>query len=209
MKERAERGRGMEKDWGVEGIGTFEEIYRDVLDIMCNMLYKYYYIDGYDEEDLMQEMSLVLLDCIQNYDKSRGVDFKVYVKICFDMALRDKLKASRRYKNRANYSAVSLQDFMVGASDVVLEDIVEDKRCLDPAEIVASNDFTERVLGRAREVLSKIEYSVFCKKVLLDRSYKEICVDLGLGKKTVDNSIQRAKRKLRGDYRIACEVGCV
>ncbi len=146
-----------------------------------NRVYQLY--DVADAEDLVQEGFLGLISAVCRYDPFRGVPFSAYAVKCVTNRI---LSAMRSYRNLP---------LPVGASDVPPFSRVEDPAVLPDAEVQSRSE-TARMICAMVNRLSKREYQV-CILIYSGASYAEAAKKLHTTSKSVDNALQRARRKMR------------
>lgn len=144
-------------------------------------------------EDLLQEGMLGLFSAVQNFDEDKGVPFSAFAKLLVERRVCDALKHENRGKNRILSDAVSLQNMreIDEHYEAVLLETDED---LLQKLISREND---RAIQKSLEtLLSKQEYLVLSLR-MKSYAYEQIAEQCQLTVKQVDNSLQRAKRKLK------------
>ena len=138
--------------------------------------------DGTEDEDLAQEALIGLLAAVRTYRPDGGAAFTTYATTCIRRRL---LSVVRRYGSMAAQE-VSLEE------DADLPDA-----SADPALLLQDQESVEQLLSDWRRRLTPMEYKVLLLR-LSDSSYEEIAARLGVNKKSVDNTVQRLRRKLAG-----------
>ena len=137
---------------------------------------------GIEDEDLAQEALTGLLSAVRTYRDDGGAAFTTYATACIRHRL---LSVARRWAPRAN-------------REQPLEDSPElTDTTADPALLLQEQEALEDLLTRLRTHLTSMEYKVLLLR-LSDSSYEEIAARLGVNKKSVDNTVQRLRRKLAG-----------
>ncbi len=138
------------------------------------------FLVGGDSEDLIQEGMLGLLDAIRQFDPDRDASFHTFAEVCVRNRLRSAVRADARSKNRPLNSSVSL-DEAEGESVVPLS----------PEEMMIDQESRQERLAR----LSPFENQVL-SLYLTGVSYEDIGQRLQKSAKSVDNAVQRIRRKL-------------
>ncbi len=150
-----------------------------------------FFLVGGDGEDLIQEGMLGLLNAIRRYNPDGGASFKTYAERCIRNRLLSAVESANRQKNDPLNQGISLdalrnEDENLSGGDWVYT------RC--PEDIVLEREwFTELQTEYARR-LSKYETAVL-KQFLAGVSYREIADSLGKTEKSVDNAVQRIRKK--------------
>ncbi len=131
-------------------------------------------------EDLFQEGMLAFLSAVSSFQSNRGASFRTYVGVCVNhrviSALRRNLKAWEE----------SLPD----------DCLIPGARGMDPQDIFSAMEETRRIMEVMQSQLSKLERNVI-ESYLAGERYDAIAQRLGVQPKTVDNALQRVRKKLR------------
>lgn len=156
-----------------------------------------YFLVGGDRDDVIQEGLIGLFKAIRDYDANRQSSFRSFAELCVTRQMITAIKTATRRKHSPLNSYVSLNKSTGNDEDGerLLTDILAAKEVCDPAEIVISaweGDFIRRGFSDA---LSDFEAKVL--RLYMDGcSYQEIAERLGRHAKSVDNALQRVKRKM-------------
>lgn len=173
-RERVKRARGGDKE-------AVERILNDYKNLVRSFARRYILPDG-ETEDLVQEGMIGLYNAIGNYDESKGLSFKNFACLCVKRRIWDVMKKYNPEKNC----------FFLG-----IEPIGEaDEFALDPEEEVLKNERGNELLLVMGKVLSDFEFRVFTLYIE-GLTASEICETIGKDFKSVDNAVQRSKRKLQ------------
>lgn len=156
-----------------------------------------YFLVGGDRDDVIQEGMIGLYKAIRDYNHTRQASFRSFAELCVTRQLITAIKSATRQKHSPLNSYVSLSR-SASAEDEgerVLTDILAAKEVCDPADIVISAWETDRIREGFTQVLSPLESQVL--RLYVDgKSYQEIADRLGRHVKSVDNALQRIKRKV-------------
>jgi RNA polymerase sporulation-specific sigma factor len=156
-----------------------------------------YFLVGADREDIIQEGMIGLYKAIRDYREDREASFKAFAEICITRQIITAIKTATRQKHSPLNSYVSLNNPISEADDpdrLYMDFLASDKAC-DPAEVVISAEEAESIKENFREMLSTLETRVLLLYIE-GRSYQEIADDLGRHVKSIDNALQRIKRKV-------------
>lgn len=156
-----------------------------------------YFLVGGDREDVIQEGLIGLYKAIRDYDPSRQASFRSFAELCVTRQMITAIKTATRRKHMPLNSYVSLSRPMVTEDngERLLTDILAAKEICDPAEIVVSAWEGDSVRRGLCDSLSALEAQVL--RLYVDGcSYQEIAERLGRHSKSVDNALQRVKRKV-------------
>ncbi|WP_326828302.1 RNA polymerase sporulation sigma factor SigH [Tissierella pigra] len=157
-----------------------------------------YYLIGADKEDIIQEGMIGLYKAIRDYDKDKLASFKAFAEICITRQIITAIKTATRQKHIPLNSYVSLNKPIYDEeSDRTLLDIVTGVNTSDPEELMIGREELDFMEGKIGEILSELEWEVLMSYVD-GMSYQEIAANLDRHVKSIDNALQRVKRKLEG-----------
>jgi RNA polymerase sporulation-specific sigma factor len=155
-----------------------------------------YFLIGADREDIIQEGMIGLFKAIRDYRVDKLTSFRAFAELCITRQIITAIKTATRQKHIPLNSYISLNKPIYDEeSDRTLMDIITTHRITNPEEIIISREefvFIEKKMG---EILSSLEWKVLMS-YLEGKSYQEISVDLKRHVKSIDNALQRVKRKL-------------
>jgi RNA polymerase sporulation-specific sigma factor len=157
-----------------------------------------YFLLGGDADDLMQEGMLGLFKAIRDYRAERESSFRGFAELCITRQIITAVKTATRNKHTALNQYVSFSQTPAAAgpdSETTLEEVLPGPDVRDPVNQVISGEELESLVACLTSVLSDLESQVL--SLYLDgRSYEEIGERLECDTKTVDNALQRVKRKV-------------
>ncbi|SFE41990.1 RNA polymerase, sigma 30 subunit, SigH [Lentibacillus persicus] len=155
-----------------------------------------YFIIGADKEDIIQEGMIGLYKAIRDYDGDKLSSFKAFAELCVTRQIITAIKTATRQKHAPLNSYVSLdKPIYDDESDRTLLDIVAESKTFDPQELLLKRERFTDMEGKLSELLSSLEKEVL--RLYMDGcSYQEISVKLKRHVKSIDNALQRIKRKL-------------
>ncbi len=155
-----------------------------------------YFLIGADKEDIIQEGMIGLFKAIRDYRTDKLTSFRAFAELCITRQIITAIKTATRQKHIPLNSYISLNKPIYDEeSDRTLMDILSTTKITNPEEIIISREefiFIERKMG---EILSSLEWKVLMA-YLEGKSYQEIAVELKRHVKSIDNALQRVKRKL-------------
>ena len=155
-----------------------------------------YYIVGADNDDIMQEGMIGLFKAIKSYDREKDSSFKTFADMCIRRQIISAVKASNRQKHIPLNSSLSFdKQIFEDESEKEIYDIIEADSGQNPEEIFIKKEEIRDMKYKMEYVLSNFEKRVL-KLYLSGNTYKEISGIMGKSPKSVDNAIQRVKRKL-------------
>ncbi|OFW75781.1 MAG: RNA polymerase factor sigma-70 [Alicyclobacillus sp. RIFOXYA1_FULL_53_8] len=155
-----------------------------------------YFLIGADREDIVQEGMIGLYKSIRDFREDKLTSFKAFAELCITRQIITAIKTATRQKHIPLNSYVSLDKPIYDEdSDRTLLDVLCGARVTDPEELVINQEEFDDIEIKMSELLSDLERKVLM--LYLDgRSYQEIAVDLDRHVKSIDNALQRVKRKL-------------
>ena len=161
-----------------------------------------YYLAGGETEDLFQEGSIGLYNAIMNYKQYREAGFKTYASKCIDNQIIKAIAKANREKNQPLNGAKSLED-KVGKGSTgekengrpAYKDVLKAPMSYEPEEAVIYEDLVKRLKEFSDTSFSDLEKEVLKRKIQ-GKSYQEIAKELGKPSKTIDNALQRIRKKI-------------
>jgi RNA polymerase sporulation-specific sigma factor len=155
-----------------------------------------YFLIGAEREDIVQEGMIGLYKAIRDFKGDKLASFKAFAELCITRQIITAIKTATRQKHIPLNSYVSLDKPIYDEdSDRTLLDVICGSRVCDPEEMVINQEEFSGLEEKMAEILSDLERKVLM--LYLDgRSYQEIAVDLDRHVKSIDNALQRVKRKL-------------
>ncbi|RXT09058.1 RNA polymerase sporulation sigma factor SigH [Ammoniphilus sp. CFH 90114] len=155
-----------------------------------------YFLIGADREDIVQEGMIGLYKAIRDYRGDKLTSFKAFAELCITRQIITAIKTATRQKHIPLNSYVSLDKPIYDEdSDRTLLDVICGTRVTDPEELIINQEKFDDIEDKMAQILSDLERQVLA--LYLDgRSYQEIAVDLDRHVKSIDNALQRVKRKL-------------
>jgi len=155
-----------------------------------------YFLIGADREDIVQEGMIGLYKAIRDFKSDKLSSFRAFAELCITRQIITAIKTATRQKHIPLNSYVSLNKPIYDEeSDRTLMDVISGQKVTDPEELVISREELGHIEGKIGEILSELELKVLML-YLEGRSYQEIAVDLDRHVKSIDNALQRVKRKL-------------
>jgi RNA polymerase sporulation-specific sigma factor len=155
-----------------------------------------YFLIGADKEDIIQEGMIGLYKAIRDYNKDKLTSFKAFAELCITRQIITAIKTATRQKHIPLNSYVSLNKPIYDEeSDRTLLDVISGVKITDPEELIISQEELMSMECKIGEILSDLELEVLMA-YLEGKSYQEIAVELDRHVKSIDNALQRVKRKL-------------
>lgn len=157
---------------------------------------KSYFLIGADKEDIYQEGMIGLYKAIRDFRPDKLASFKAFAELCVTRQIITAIKTATRQKHIPLNTYVSLnKPIYEEESDRTLLDVLAGLKVTDPEELVISNEEMKHIEKEIGQVLSDLEMEVLMS-YLDGKSYHEIACDLDRHAKSIDNALQRVKRKL-------------
>lgn len=156
-----------------------------------------YFLAGADKEDIVQEGMIGLFKAVRDYQEEKNTAFRAFAELCITRQIITAIKTASRQKHIPLNSYVSLNKPAAGETDDdrTLADSLSAHGGLDPAELVISAEEIDNIRSSMTRLLSVLETEVL--HLYMDgKSYQEIADMLGRHVKSIDNALQRIKRKL-------------
>lgn len=144
-----------------------------------------YFLAGGDSEDLLQEAMFGLLKAIREYDEARDVTFRTFAEVCIRNRIRSAVTAASRDKHAPLNYSVPMED----------QPLLEQDHISDPEELFISKEEEAERLESLNRKLSSLEQRIL-SLYLHGFSYREIGEQVGRTDKSVDNAVQRIRRKV-------------
>ena len=157
---------------------------------------KSYFLIGGDRDDIFQEGMIGLYKAIRDFKPDKLSSFRAFAELCITRQIITAIKTATRQKHIPLNSYISLNKPIYDEeSDRTSMDILSTIHISDPEELIISNEERVKIQCTMSEVLSDLEMEVL--RCYLDgKSYQEIACDLDRHAKSIDNALQRVKRKL-------------
>lgn len=155
-----------------------------------------YFLLGGDKEDLIQEGMIGMYKAIRDFRSDKLSSFRAFAELCITRQIITAIKTATRQKHIPLNSYISLNKPIYDEdSDRTLLDIITGNKVSDPEELIISREEFTEIEEKMGELLSPLEWQVLMY-YLEGKSYQEIAKDLGRHVKSIDNALQRVKRKL-------------
>ena len=157
---------------------------------------KSYFLIGADKEDIVQEGMIGLYKAIRDFKGDKLASFRAFAELCITRQIITAIKTATRQKHIPLNSYVSLdKPIFEEESERTLLDIIESPVTDDPQHILINQEDYSHLENKMAEVLSELEQQVL-ERYLAGQSYFEISEQLNRHVKSIDNALQRVKRKL-------------
>ncbi|RHW36228.1 RNA polymerase sporulation sigma factor SigH [Lysinibacillus yapensis] len=155
-----------------------------------------YFLIGADKEDIVQEGMIGLYKAIRDFKGDKLSSFRAFAELCITRQIITAIKTATRQKHIPLNSYVSLDKPIYDEeSDRTLMDVITSSESEDPEHLMINREEYSHLEEKIGEILSELEQQVLA--LYLDgQSYNEISEELNRHVKSIDNALQRVKRKL-------------
>ena len=162
-----------------------------------------YFLIGADKEDIIQEGMIGLYKSIRDFKGDKLSSFRAFAELCITRQIITAIKTATRQKHIPLNSYVSLDKPIYDEeSDRTLMDVITSTESDDPVHLMINREEYSHLEEKIGEILSELEQQVLA--LYLDgQSYNEISEGLNRHVKSIDNALQRVKRKLERHLEIS------
>ena len=157
-----------------------------------------YFLAGGDSEDLIQEGLIGLYKAVRDFRTDRETSFRSFAELCVTRQIITAIKTATRYKHQPLNQYVSFSHTPAGQDsegECTLGDALPGPTTNDPAVCVVSTEELQSLVFTLGTGLSSLEADAL-RLYLEGSSYEEMGAELGCDTKTIDNALQRVKRKI-------------
>ena len=160
---------------------------------------KNYFIAGADHEDVIQEGMIGIFKAVRDYDENQNTSFRTFAEICITRQIITAIKAANRQKHQILNESVSLssqRDGETGETTDLAERLAASSADTDPETMMLMKEVVDYLKANESDIFSPLENKVW-SQMLKGKNYREIAFCLRRSTKTVDNAIQRIKKKIQ------------
>lgn len=154
-----------------------------------------YFLMGADKEDIIQEGMIGLYKATRDYNRDREVSFKSFAELCITRQIISAIKGASRQKHIPLNSYISLNKPAYDDSERTLIEVLETEKKLDPEEVVINREQYALIKEVMEAVLSPLEWDVL-RGYMDAKSYQEMAEEHHRSIKSIDNALQRVKKKM-------------
>jgi RNA polymerase sporulation-specific sigma factor len=166
--------------------------YRDLVQFRARS----YFIIGADREDVIQEGMIGLYKAVRDFRIEKLASFRAFADLCITRQIITAIKTATRMKHVPLNQYVSLNKPVFRSDgDKTLVDILESPKSADPEDVLVKEEFDTHVRERMEHNLSDLESRVLAL-YLEGKTYGEMSLELNRHGKSIDNALQRLKRKI-------------
>lgn len=173
-----------------------EEYLMDKFKPLVKLRSRAYFLIGADSEDIIQEGMIGLYKAVRDFDATKNASFRSFAQLCINRQMISAIKAATRQKHQPLNSYVSLnRSAFEEDSDQTYMDLLQEGALLNPEVLLIGQESKNFLETKIMESLSGFEKKVL-KLYLQGHSYFEIAKILDKTEKSIDNALQRIKKKL-------------
>ena len=155
-----------------------------------------YFLIGADHEDIVQEGMIGLYKAIRDYRAEKLSSFRAFAELCVTRQIITAIKTATRQKHIPLNSYISLnKPIYEEDSDRTLLDVITEEGMSNPEEMIIDREDLSVIEGKIGQMLSDLEKEVLVR-YMEGKSYVEIADEMHRHVKSIDNALQRIKRKL-------------
>ena len=164
--------------------------YKEIVDIKVNK----YFIIGAEREDIVQEGMIGLYKAIKSFNIDKDSSFKSFANLCVERQLITAIKTSNRQKHMPLNNSISLNINAYDDDDTEMMELFNSKTAEDPLDTITKKEYYKIIGTKIDENLSAFENQVLNRLAKGER-YVQIAKQLDAPIKSVDNAIQRIRKK--------------
>lgn len=162
---------------------------------LVNMKVSKYFIIGAEKEDIVQEGMIGLFKAIQGFDNTKQNSFKTFANMCIERQLITAIKTSNRQKHMPLNGYISLNTAAYEEDeDTTVLEVFDSHQTEDPLDTITKKEYYKRVEDAIDKNLSDFEKQVLAR-FIKGESYVKIAEKLDTPVKSIDNAIQRIRKK--------------
>ena len=164
--------------------------YKEIVDIKVNK----YFIIGAEREDIVQEGMIGLYKAIKSFNIDKDSSFKSFANLCVERQLITAIKTSNRQKHMPLNNSISLNINAYDDDDTEMMELFNSKTAEDPLDTITKKEYYKIIGTKIDENLSAFEKQVL-NRFAKGESYDDTLAKLDSPVKSVDNAIQRIRKK--------------
>lgn len=154
-----------------------------------------FYLVGADHDDVVQEGMIGLYKAIRDFRSDRRAKFRPFAELCVTRQIITAVKTATRQKHLPLNAYVSLSQPLSNEDDGVLLDVIADPSGINPEDKLTARKIPKNLHQAVQHLMSEHESQVL-RCYLQGKSYREMSIELKCRPKSIDNALQRIKRKI-------------
>jgi len=155
-----------------------------------------YFLIGAEKSDIIQEGMIGLYKAIKDYNPEGGSSFRSFADLCITRQIITAVKTATRLKHLPLNSYISLNKPLDDEGENAMVESIPEALHPDPEEIMINKERMHHIEQQLHLLLSKYEIEVL-RGYISGKSYQEMSAELGKPEKSIDNALQRIKKKLQ------------
>lgn len=156
---------------------------------------KSYFLAGADHDDVVQEGMIGLFKAIRDFNTDRRARFRPFAELCVTRQIITAVKTATRQKHNPLNISVSLFGSVAAEDGSTLLDVIPDEGSVNPEEAAITKKANLSLNRAISNLLSELEARVL-QRYLEGKTYREISGELHCHQKSIDNALQRIKKKI-------------
>lgn len=183
-----------------EGSSTAYEYLISKYKELAKVKSKSYFIAGGDNEDVIQEGMIGIFKAVRDFDEEKDASFRTFAELCINRQILNAIKGANRQKHQILNESVSLSAGEAENGEEqgsLAECIASANPDTDPESMMLMREVVEYLKENDQNIFSPLESQVW-NEMLKGKSYREIAFSLRKSSKTIDNAMQRIKKKIEG-----------
>lgn len=183
---------GMAQNGDLDAEETLMRKYKETVRLKAKM----YYMAGADEEDIVQEGMIGLLKAIRQFDENKSASFGTFASVCITRQIISAIRSAGREKHKPLNTSVSLNNPIERENEeLTIADTLSTGTVESPEELLIIKDIAYYIVHNGDNVFSDFEMQVL-SEILKGSDYERIARKLGRSFKSIDNAMQRVKKKI-------------
>ena len=171
------------------------EKYRPFIEITAKKLAQYCINQGLEMSDFVQEGMLALTNAISSFDETKDINFYTYARACIEKKMISLVRRNMANKHKILNNSIPFEINDEDGEHLLFGDILEDKGS-NPEEVIINSETKNNLIINIRKSLTELENKVFDLKIS-GFNYKEIADILEKTPKSIDNTMQRIRIKIK------------
>jgi RNA polymerase sporulation-specific sigma factor len=169
--------------------------YKAVAELKAKKYYKYASSKGLDFNDLVQEGMIGFSEALKSFKDEKDVKLSTFASLCIERQISSAIMTANRNKHKILNDSISL-DYISNDTEKPLIEFISEEKESNPLEYIIDKECEKETYQKIRESLTDFENQVLQLKIN-NFNYKEIAVILDKPIKSIDNTLQRIKNKVR------------
>lgn len=178
-----------------EGSATAEEFLITKYKELARKKSSVYFIIGGDKEDVVQEGMIGIFKAIREYREDKNAGFKTFAELCINRQIISAIRKANLGKHKILNESLSLSQESAEREEKTIEERLTTKGAEDPESLLVIKEIVEFLRADSSELFSPLEKNIL-DRMLQGKGYKQIASEIHRSSKTVDNAMQRIKKKI-------------